>query len=79
MTVEDFLNPEHSSKPRNKLIAQAFYDLGLIERYGSGIQRILETCREAGLPESLLENFPGVFRIKFALPREVTPQVMALL
>ncbi len=82
VTVEDLLDPEHTSKPRNKLIAQIFYDLGLIERYGSGIQRILEACREAGLPQPLLENFSGGFRIKFTVPRpitpQVTPQVMAL-
>ena len=42
MSVEEVLDPGHSSKPRNKLIAQVFYDLGLIERYGSGIERILD-------------------------------------
>lgn len=31
--------PEH--KPRNPLIAQFFYDLGLTERYGSGIKKII--------------------------------------
>ena len=65
MTVEDLLDPEHTSKPRNKLIAQIFYDLGLIERYGSGIKRILDDCRDANLPEPLFENFSGGFRIKF--------------
>lgn len=32
-------NPEH--KPRNPQLAQYFYDLGLSEKYGSGIQKIL--------------------------------------
>ena len=68
MTIEDLFDPEHTSKPRNKLIAQIFYDLGLIERYGSGIQRILEACEEAGLPTPLFENFSEGFRIKFILP-----------
>lgn len=36
-------NPEH--KPRNPIIAQFFYDLGLTEKYGSGIRKII---REAG-------------------------------
>jgi len=67
MTVAELLDPEHSSKPRNKLIAQIFYDLGLIERYGSGIHRILAACRKAGLPQPLFENFSGGFRIKFLL------------
>lgn len=39
--------------------------MGLIERYGSGIHRILEACQKADLPEPLLENFSGGFRIKF--------------
>ena len=75
MTIEALLDPGHSSKPRNKLIAQVFYDLGLIERYGSGIHRILDECRNAGLPEPLFENFSGGFRIKFCLPKKVTEEV----
>ena len=75
MTVEELLDPDHTSKPRNKLIAQVFYDMGLIERYGSGIRRLLDACREAGLPKPILENFSGGFRIKFMLPEHVTPQV----
>ena len=70
MTVEDLFDPEHTSKPRNKLIAQVFYDLGLIERYGNGIHRILDACREGNLPEPLLENFSGGFRIKFMLSEQ---------
>ena len=75
MTVEDLLDPEHTSKPRNKLIAQIFYDLGLIERYGSGIHRILEACQETGIPAPLFENLSGGFRIKFIELEQVTPQV----
>ena len=41
VSVPDLLSPTHPSRPRNKLIAQVFFDLGLIERYGGGIQRIL--------------------------------------
>jgi len=61
------MNPDHSSKPRNKLIAQVFCDLGLIERYGSGIQRMNQSIKNAGLAEPILENFSGGFRIKFLL------------
>jgi ATP-dependent DNA helicase RecG len=71
VTVDDLFDPEHASSPRNKLIAQVFYDIGLIERYGNGIQRILDACRDAQLPEPLLENFSGGFRIRFALPEQM--------
>jgi ATP-dependent DNA helicase RecG len=70
VTVEDLFNPEHTSKPRNKLIAQMFYDMGLIERYGSGIHRILEACQGADLPQPLFENFSGGFRIKFMMAEQ---------
>ncbi len=65
MTVEELLRPNHSSKPRNRLIAQAFYDMGMIEQYGSGIKRVVDACLEAGLPEPEFENFSGGFQIVF--------------
>lgn len=65
MTLEELYQPTHSSKPRNKLIAQIFYDLGLIERYGSGIQRMINACAEAGLPEPVFEEKFGGFIVTF--------------
>ena len=50
MTVERLIDPQHNSIPRNRLLAMLFYDSGLIERYGSGIQRILEDCQNNGFP-----------------------------
>jgi len=38
------------------LIARIFYLAGFIERYGSGIHRILSACADAGLPESEFET-----------------------
>ncbi len=75
VTVDDLFDPEHASKPRNKLIAQIFYDMGLIERYGSGIHRILDACKDEGLPEPRFENFSGGFRIKFMLPEQLAVDV----
>ena len=87
VSVADLLNPVHASHPRNKLIAQVFFDLGLIERYGGGIQRILAACENAGLPLPELENFQGGFRMMFKrteesrqtavqIAKSVTPQVI---
>lgn len=80
VSVADLLDPVHASRPRNKLIAQVFFDLGLIERYGGGIQRILAACESAGLPPPELENFQGGFRMVFKQTAQViTPQVEQLL
>ena len=65
MTIDDLLDPAHSSKPRNKLIAQVFYDMGIIERYGGGIQRMIDECIEAGLTEPVFEEKFGGFAIIF--------------
>lgn len=65
MTIEELYNPNHSSKLRNKLIAQIFYDIELIERYGSGIQRIIGACENAGLPIPVFEERFGGFLVIF--------------
>jgi len=65
LTVESLYQPTHASKLRNKLIAQVFYDLEIIERYGSGIQRILDFCQSAGLPAPTIEECTGGFLITF--------------
>ena len=65
LTIQDLLDPSHSSRPRNKLIAQVFYDMGIIERYGSGIQRIIDACTKAGLSMPIFEEKFGGFMITF--------------
>ena len=49
--VPEDLKKEHPSRPRNPLIADAFYRRGLIERWGRGTQKIVELCVRAGHPE----------------------------
>jgi len=51
------------SKLRNRVIGQVFYRLGLIERWGSGIKRIVDSCVESGLPEPLFEEIGTHFRV----------------
>ena len=84
LTVDDILDPAHSSKPRNNLIAQVFYDMELIEQYGTGIGRMFDLCIKAGLPMPKLDNFSGGFRISFKahanqVAGQVTGQVIQLL
>ncbi|RMD64042.1 AAA family ATPase [Candidatus Parcubacteria bacterium] len=62
---EDLRGP-HRSVLRNPLIAQAFYFAGLIERWGTGTTRIIELCRQQGLPEPEFQNQQGGFLVTFA-------------
>lgn len=47
-TMDDLLG-EHTSRPRNKNIANAFYRAGFIESWGRGIQKIKSGFETAGL------------------------------
>ena len=57
------LKRNHSSKPRNRLIADVCFKGGLIDAWGSGTVRIIDACREAGLPEPALEENSGGFLV----------------
>jgi ATP-dependent DNA helicase RecG len=59
------LKKEHSSYPRNPLIANAFYLAGFIERGGSGTKRIVQLCMEQGLPEPEYKEEFGGFSVYF--------------
>jgi ATP-dependent DNA helicase RecG len=49
----------HASVLRNKGIAQIFYDMAWIERWGSGVQKIRTACAEADLPEPVFQEDQG--------------------
>jgi ATP-dependent DNA helicase RecG len=70
LTIKELLNNEHSSNPRNKLIAQSFYDMGEVERIGSGIKRIMDACEKANLPLPEIMEREGGFSIVFRRPKD---------
>lgn len=61
LTVEDLRRGV--SKLRNRVIGRVFQELGLIEQWGSGIQRMGAACKDAGLPVPLLEELGTRFRV----------------
>jgi ATP-dependent DNA helicase RecG len=63
LTVEDLYKP-HPSILRNKGIGGIFYDMGLIEQWGSGIEKMRKACEKAGIPEPKFEVNQG-FRMIF--------------
>jgi predicted HTH transcriptional regulator len=61
LTVADL---EHGiSKLRNRVIGRAFHALGLIEQWGSGVQRMTAACRDAGLADPQFEEIATRFRV----------------
>jgi len=64
ITLED-LYKSHPSVLRNKGIASIFYDMGWIEQWGSGIDKMGNICVKAGLREPHFEEqqgFRAIFR-----------------
>ena len=61
LTVADL--PLGVSKVRNRVIGRVFHELGLVEQWGSGIQRMIAACRDAGLAAPMLEEIGIRFRV----------------
>lgn len=51
------------SKIRNKAIANVFSQMGLVEAWGSGMQRILNGAADYELPVPEVEVFDNMFRV----------------
>lgn len=64
LTVEN-LKTSHPSKTRNPLIASIFYRAGFIEKFGSGIDRIMNACRKEVIPQPEFIEECGGFSVKF--------------
>ena len=48
-TLDDLMG-KHRSRPYNPLIANTFFSAGFIEAWGRGIEKIKDSCKEAGNP-----------------------------
>lgn len=66
---------EGYSKPRNPAIAKAFAYMKIIEKWGTGIPRLLEACEKYGLPKPELIDFDGDFRVNMYRKVECEPGV----
>ena len=61
LTLDDL--PRGVSKLRNRVIGRAFHELRLVEQWGSGVQRMLAACRDAGLPAAVWEEIGNRLRV----------------
>ena len=63
ISINDLLTNNYKSTPRNKLVADFFKTLGLIEKYGSGIRRIIDYCASEGLITPEFKNISDGFMV----------------
>jgi len=56
---------ENRSIPRNRGLAKIFHDIGFIEGWGTGFQRMVEGCAINGNPKPELKEMTGAFVVKF--------------
>ncbi len=66
ITAEDIMSGR--SEARNKVVANVFKELGLIEQWGSGISRIKMACKESGLKEPKIEEENDFVDVEFYRP-----------
>ena len=67
VTVEDILRGR--SEIRNKVIANVFKELGLIEQWGSGISRIMIACKKVGLKQPRIREGGDFVDVEFYRPK----------
>ena len=84
LTIQKLQSGNYSSKTRNRAIARAFKEAGIIERYGSGIARIKNECKNHGVAEPTFEEFVHGFRViifkeKIETTQETTQETKKLL
>ena len=70
LTVDALNSDTYQSELRNKLVAEAFYLTGIIEKYGSGLTRIRRAVAKAGNVTFSMDELPNGFLVTF---RRIAP------
>ena len=71
LTLDDL--PLGISKLRNRTIGRVFHELGLVEQWGSGIQRMIASCLDSGLAAPVWEEIG--LRLRVTIRTEVSGSV----
>ena len=61
------LKKQHRSVPRNRLIANVFYDRKYFDGWGDGTLTIFKLCQEEAAPEPIFGEYSGGVSITFKL------------
>ena len=65
---------DYSPFIRNKQIATVFKEAGIIEKYGSGIKRVLEAFNKYALPQPVFEEIQNGFKVTVFKTTQKTTQ-----
>ena len=69
LSIDD-LKTDHNSRPRNPIIANACFLSGYIDSWGRGTLKIINSCKEYGLPEpTIIEKNGGIEVTMLSTPR----------
>ena len=68
---ENVLYGKHSSKPRNRNIADTMFKAGFIDTWGRGYKKIREGFETAGIPTPKVQNFCGGVQVTIERTRFV--------
>jgi ATP-dependent DNA helicase RecG len=85
LTVDKLLTGDYRSSVRNRKLANMFKEVGLVDKYGSGIRRIVQGFKEYGLPVPKFQEISDGFMVTifngdgFKTTGEVTGEVVRLL
>ena len=71
LTLDDL--PLGVSKLRNRTIGRVLHELGLVEQWGSGVQRMISACRDSGLNPPVWDEIG--MRLRVTIRSEVTGAV----
>lgn len=69
----DALKRSHASRPRNPIIADVCFKGGYIDAWGRGTIKIIDTCKQADLPDPEMTELDGGFIITL-LKDKITPE-----
>lgn len=69
MSMEKLRDENHGSRPRNPVMAQAFYYAGIIEKWGAGTTLMIRACRDQELPDPVFSETMGGFEVTFGEDR----------
>ncbi|MCC5945312.1 MAG: putative DNA binding domain-containing protein [Bernardetiaceae bacterium] len=69
----DALKRSHSSRPRNPIIADVCFKGGYIDAWGRGTIKIIDTCKQAALPEPEMIELDGGFSVTL-FKDNITPE-----